>query len=90
LGCAAILLRISTILRFQKVIHSEGMYFTDSIRVHISACPDFRCRPDSDAPISADYVRPSGASGLEMLTMSLSQVDRKVKVSLESMEGGIR
>src|SRR5205085_154634 len=42
LGCAGILLRISTILRFQKVIHSEGMSFTGSARLHISACADFR------------------------------------------------
>ena len=45
LGCAAILLRISTILRFQNVIHSEGMCFTGSVRVHISACADFRFWP---------------------------------------------
>jgi len=42
LGCAAILLRISTILRCRKVIHSEGTYFTGSVRVHISTCADFR------------------------------------------------
>jgi hypothetical protein len=42
LGCAAILLRISTILRCQKVIRSGGMYFTGSVRIHISACDDFR------------------------------------------------
>jgi hypothetical protein len=34
LGCAAILLRISTILSCRKVINSEGMYFTGSVRVH--------------------------------------------------------
>jgi Acetyltransferase (GNAT) domain len=43
LGCAAILLRISTILRCQKVIRSKSMYFTGSVRVHISPCDDFRC-----------------------------------------------
>jgi hypothetical protein len=32
LGCAAILLTISTILGCRKVIHSEGMSFTYSIR----------------------------------------------------------
>ena len=41
-GCAAILLRILTILRCRKVIHSEGMYFTASIWVNISACAEFR------------------------------------------------
>jgi len=45
LGCAAIPLRISSILRSRKVIHSEGMYFTGSVRVHISACADFRFWP---------------------------------------------
>jgi len=42
LGCTAILLKISTILRCQKVILSEGMYSTDSVRVHILASAEFR------------------------------------------------
>jgi hypothetical protein len=45
LGCAAILLRISTILRYRKAIHFEGMYFTGSVRIHILACADFRFSP---------------------------------------------
>jgi len=45
--CTAILLTISTILGCRKVIHCEGMSFTGSVRVHISACADFRLWPTS-------------------------------------------
>jgi len=38
-------------------------------------CFKDRFRPDSDDPISANHVRSSGTSGLEMLTVSLSHVD---------------
>jgi hypothetical protein len=41
----AILRTISTILRCRKVIHSEGMSFTGSVRIHISACADLRFWP---------------------------------------------
>jgi hypothetical protein len=33
---------ISTILNFRKVIHSDRMYYTASIPVHILQCSDFR------------------------------------------------
>jgi len=36
LGCAAIPLKISTILPYRIIIHSEGMYFIGWIRIHIS------------------------------------------------------
>ena len=48
LECATILLKISTTLRFQKVIRSEGMYFTGSLRGQMLACADFRSGPDPD------------------------------------------
>jgi len=28
----------SIIVHRRKIIHSEGMYFTGSVRIHISAC----------------------------------------------------
>jgi hypothetical protein len=42
LACAAILPRISTIVRCPKVIRSEGTYYTGSVGLHFAACDDFR------------------------------------------------
>ena len=41
LGCDAILLMISNILGYRKVIHSEAIYSAGSIRVHMSPPADF-------------------------------------------------
>src|SRR5437773_9973780 len=65
LGCAAILLRISTILRCRKVIHSEGTYFTGSVRVHIvrvhvSTCADFRSVRSSACCIALGVIAIAG------------------------------
>jgi len=48
-------MRISTILRYRKVIHSEGMYFTGSVRVRI--CADFRFWHIPDMLPAASDVR---------------------------------
>jgi hypothetical protein len=68
LGCAAILLRISTIMHCQKVIHSEGTYFTGSIRVHISAGADFRLWHIAAAPPRVGIFRYSELSRNTMST----------------------
>src|SRR6266404_3174801 len=61
LACAAILMRISTILRYRKVIHSEGMYFTGSVRVRI--CADFRFWHIPDLPQGVIDIRTLAKTG---------------------------